>query len=131
MNSQVSVSHRGQRPHREQDPRVRRSFLKMLGAATLLVATGLGLVALKVHDVQLAYRLDAARAERARVERLIRELEIQVATLRAPTRLESRAREMGLVVPGRDQVRLAREYAPTGTGTASAARVAQREAVVR
>jgi hypothetical protein len=125
------VSHRGQRPHREQDPRVRRSFLKMAGAFGVLVAVGLALVGMKVHDVQLGYRLDALRAQHARTERLIRELEIEVATLRAPTRLESRAREMGLVVPGRDQVRLAREFVPTTSGTASAARVARHEALVR
>lgn len=110
---------------------MRRSFLKMAGAFAVLVAVGLVLVGMKVHDVQLAYRLDGVRAQHARSERLIRELEIEVASLRAPIRLESRAREMGLVVPGRDQVRLAREYLPTTSGTASAARVAQREAVVR
>ena len=110
---------------------MRKSFLQYLGIAAVLVAVGLGLVALRVHDVQLAYRLDAIRADRARTERLIRELEIQVATLRAPNRLESRARELGLSVPGRDQVRLAREFVPTTSGMASAARMARNEAGVR
>ncbi|MBI1733748.1 MAG: hypothetical protein HYR51_01100 [Candidatus Rokubacteria bacterium] len=128
--SRTETSPRHQRPHREQDPRVRRSFLTALAGAALLVAVGLGLVALRVHDVQLAYRLDALRAEQARTTKLIRELEIEIATLRAPGRLESRAREIGLTAPGRNQVRLAREYVPAATGTA-AARVAGNEAMVR
>ena len=119
-----------QRLHREQDPRVRRSLAVALACAGLLVLAGLGLVALRIEHVQLAYRLDALRTERARSERLIRQLEVQVDTLRAPGRLEARARDLGLTTPARDQVRLAREYVPTGTGTA-AARVAGTEALVR
>lgn len=124
------TSPRQQRPHREQDPRVRRSFVTALAAAAAVVALGLGLVALRVHDVQLAYRLDALRGEQARAIKVIRELEIEIATLRAPSRLESRARQLGMTPPAPDQVRLAREYVPTATGTA-AARAASHEAVVR
>jgi cell division protein FtsL len=129
--STIHPSPRHQRPHREQDPRVRRSFLTALACAALLVVVGLGLVALRVHEVQIAYRLDAVRAERARTERLVRQLEIEVATLSAPSRLESRARELGMTMPVRNQVRLAREYVPTATGTAASARVARDEAIVR
>jgi cell division protein FtsL len=130
MSTQATSRH--QRPHREQDPRVRRSFLAALCGATLLVAAGLGLVALRVHEVHLAYRLDAVRAERARTERLIGQLEIEVATLRAPSRLESRARDLGMTAPARDQVRLAREFVPTAAGTGTtAARVSGNQAVVR
>ncbi len=109
---------------------MRRSFLTALAGVALLVAVGLGLAALRVHEVQLAYRLDAVRVARARTERLVRQLEIEVATLSAPARLESRARELGMIIPVRNQVRLAREYVPTATGTA-AARVARDEALVR
>ena len=119
-----------QRLHREQDPRVRRSLAAALACAVLLVIAGLGIVALRIEQVQLAYRVDALRAERARTDRLVRQLEVQVDTLRAPGRLEARAREIGLTTPARDQVRLAREYVPTGTGTA-AAQVAGTEAIVR
>lgn len=96
----------------------------------MLVAVGLGLVALRVQDVQLAYRLDAMRAERTRMEGLVRQLDIELATLRAPARLELRARELGMTAPTRDQVRLAREYVPTATGTAAAS-VAGSGALVR
>src|SRR5207253_1529360 len=98
------------------------------------------LTALRVGQVQLAYRLDAARSERARAERLLRQLDVEVATLRAPVRLEARARQLGLGSPSREQVRLAREFVPgvsgaaaarDGGGTVAAARVARSEAVVR
>ena len=101
-----------------------------LAGAALVAAVGLGLVALRVHDVQLAYRIDALRAEHARTTKLIRELEIEIATLGAPGRLESRARQLGMTPPALDQVRLAREYVPTATGRA-AAQVVGNEAMVR
>jgi len=122
---------RRQRLHREPDPRVRRSLVQAAIAAVVLVAVGLGLVALRVHDVRLAYRVDALRAERARTERLLNQLEIEIATLSAPGRLASRARDLGLTAPARDQVQLAREYVTTGSGSAAAARVARTEAPVR
>ena len=109
---------------------MRRSLAAALACAAVFVLSGLGIVALRIEHVQLAYRVDALRAERGRTERLLRQLEVEVDTLRAPGRLESRARQLGLTTPARDQVRLAREYVSTGTGTA-AARVAGTEAIVR
>lgn len=109
---------------------MRRSLLVAVLGAVTLVVVGLGLVALRVHDRQLAYRLDALHAERAQAERVMRELSIEIATLSAPGRLESQARQLGMTVPGKDQVRLAREYVPAAAGTA-AARVAGTEAHVR
>jgi cell division protein FtsL len=122
--------HQGQRLYREQDPRVRRSLVVALLSSALLVAAGLGVAALRVHQIQLAYRLDSLRADRARTERLVRQLEVEIATLRSPSRLESRARQLGMTAPTREQVRLAREYVPSGRGTA-AAQVAGTEAFVR
>jgi cell division protein FtsL len=121
---------RRQRPEREPDLHARRSLIGVLLAATLVVAIGLGIVALRVQQVRLAYRLDGLRNERARAERLIQQLDIEVATLRAPARLESRARDLGLASPARDQVRLAREYVPGASGTAAAGLVGA-EALVR
>ncbi|HXG15595.1 MAG TPA: cell division protein FtsL [Calidithermus sp.] len=108
-----------QRPHREPDPRARRTVARALVAGFALVLAGLIVVGLRVHQVQLGYRLDRLAAERARLEQRLRELEMEVATLRSPARIESRARQLGLVPPGRDQVRLAREYVPGGTGFAA------------
>jgi hypothetical protein len=42
--------------------------------------------------------------------------------LRSPARIEQRARQLGLAPPDRQQVRLAREYVPDGTGLAAAHR---------
>jgi cell division protein FtsL len=111
-----------QRLHREQDPRVRRSLIAALLVSAALVCGALGVVGLRVQQVHLAYQLDRLQRERADVEAAIRQLEVEVATLRAPARLEQRARQLGLAAPERQQVRLAREYVPAGTGLAAAHR---------
>ena len=111
-----------QRLHREPDPRVRRSFAAALALSAVVVVVALLLVGLRVQQVHLAYRLDALRAERTRTETLIRQLEIEVATLRSPVRVDQRARQLGLTAPAPDQVRLAREYVTGTTGLAAAQR---------
>ena len=109
-----------QQLHREKDPRVRRSVTLALAGALLLVACALAVVGLRVQSVRLGYRVDALRAERAEIVAVIRELEVEQATLRSPGRVQSRARELGLTAPLRDQVRLAREFVAGGSGTAAA-----------
>ena len=109
-----------QRLHREPDPRVRRSFAAALAISAVLVVGALLVVGLRLQQVTLAYQLDALRAERARTETLIRQLEIEVATLRSPVRVDQRARQLGLSVPARGQVHLAREYVTGTTGLAAA-----------
>jgi cell division protein FtsL len=111
-----------QRLHHESDPRVRRSLIGALLVSAALVLGALGVVGLRVQQVHLAYELDRLHRERADVETAIRQLEVEVATLRAPARIEQRARQLGLTVPDRQQVRLAREYVPAGTGLAAAHR---------
>ena len=108
-----------QRLHREPDPRVRRSLVVAFATSALLVAGALTVVGVRVEQVHLAYRLDAVRSERGRAEDRIRQLEIEVATLRSPSRIEARARALGLVAAGRDQIRLAKEYVAGGTGLAA------------
>jgi cell division protein FtsL len=85
----------------------------------MLILSGLALVGLRVQQVHLGYRLDGLRAERSRLDALVRQLEVEVATLRSPGRLEGRARQLGLVSPTREQVRLAREYVSAATGLAA------------
>jgi cell division protein FtsL len=111
-----------QRLHHEADPRVRRSLVGALLMSATLVVGALGVVGLRVQQVHLAYQLDRVHRQRAEVETAIRQLEVEVATLRAPARVEQRARQLGLTVPDRQQVRLAREYVPAGTGLAAAHR---------
>lgn len=113
---------REQRLHREPDPRVRRSLVAALCCSALLVGGALAVVGLRVQQVHLAYRLDTLRVERARSEALLRQLEIEVATLRSPGRVESGARQLGMTPPSREQVRLAREYVTGSAGLAATQR---------
>jgi cell division protein FtsL len=108
-----------QRLHREPDRRVRRSLIVALATAGLLAAGALTVVGVRIEQVHLGYRLDALRTERGRAQERIRQLEIEIATLRSPSRIEARARQMGLVMPAPDQVRLAKEYVAGGTGLAA------------
>ena len=108
-----------QRLHREPDPRVRRSLVMGLATSALLVAGALTVVGIRVEQIHIAYRLDAIKTDRGRAEDRIRQLEIEVATLSSPSRIEARARQFGLVAAGRDQIRLAKEYVAGGTGLAA------------
>ena len=120
-----------QRLHRDPDPRLRRSLgLALLSAAALVLGL-LAVVGLRVQQVHLAYQLDALRGERARVEVLVRQLEIEVATLRSPSRVEMRARQLGLTAPTPEQVRLAREYVPGGPSGVASARLVRSGSVIR
>lgn len=121
---------REQRLHRETDPRVGRSLRFTAACAMCLVIVALLVVAVRVQHVRLAYQLDTLRAERTRVESLIQQLEVQLATLRSPRRLESQARQLGLIVPAPQQVVNVREFV-AGAGAAAAARSARIEAQVR
>ena len=120
-----------QRLHHEPDRRVRRSLVVALATAALLAAGALTVAGVRIEQVHLAYRLDALRSARGRAQERIRQLEIEVATLRSPSRIEARARQIGLVVAARDQIRLAREYVAGGTGLAAAVRRAASLPVTR
>jgi cell division protein FtsL len=111
-----------QRLHREPDRRVRRSLVVVLATSALLAAAALTVVGVRIEQVHLAYQLDSLRNERVRAQDRIRQLEIEVATLRSPSRIEAKARQLGLVVAARDQIRLAKEYVAGGTGLAAAGR---------
>jgi cell division protein FtsL len=88
--------------------------------AGLAVTLVLGVVALRVQQVRLSYRLDALRSSRAEIEETNRRLRVEMATLRSLSRIEGKARtELGMVAPARDQVRLAREFVQAGGGTAA------------
>jgi hypothetical protein len=102
----------------------------LLCCSIVVGGLALGAVALRIEQVHLAYRLDALRAERVRSEGVIRQLEVELATMRSPGRLEQRARQLGMTAPTLAQVRLAREFVPGGSGVA-AARQAPVEARIR
>lgn len=120
-----------QRLHRDPDPRLRRSLAVALLCSAVLVVGLLAVVGLRVQQVHLAYQLDALRSERVRTEVLLRQLEIEVATLRSPGRVETRARQLGMTVPGREQVRVAREFVPGGGSGLASVRLVTSESVIR
>lgn len=95
---------------------------RALAAGTVLMVGGLAVVGLRVQQVHLAYQLDALRASRARLETLIRQLDVEVATLKSPARIETRARQIGLATPEPQQVRMAREFVTGRAGVAAAGR---------
>ncbi len=119
-----------QQLHRERDPHVSRSVTLALTGALLLVVCALAVVGFRVQSIHLGYRMDALRADHTELTALVRQLEVELATLRSPGRVESRARQLGLTAPARQQVRLAREYVAGGSGVA-AAHQARIEAAVR
>ena len=120
-----------QRLHREQDPRVRRSLAAALLCSAVLVFGLLVVVGLRVQHVHLAYQLDALRNERTRTDVLLRQLEIEVATLRSPGRVEGRARALGMTPPSPEQVRQAREFVPGARTGGLAAVPAAKGTVIR
>jgi cell division protein FtsL len=99
---------------------VRRSLVAAFAVSALLVMGALGVVGLRVQQVHLAYQVERLHRERAELHTMLRQLEVEVATLKSPGRIEQRARQLGLVSPERAQIRLAREYAAAGTGLAAA-----------
>jgi cell division protein FtsL len=113
---------KNQRLHRERDPRVQRSLTAAALLSMLLVGGALAVVGLRVQQVHLAYQLDALRAERERAQTLTRQLEVEVATLRSPGRVEAGARQLGMIAPARGQVVLAREFVAGSVGVAAVQR---------
>jgi cell division protein FtsL len=101
---------------------VRRTLTLALVGALVLVVSGLTVVGVRVQQVHLGYRLDALQVERGRLQALLRQFEVEVATLRSPGRVAARARQLGLNPPKPQQVRLAREFEAGNTGLAAAER---------
>ena len=118
--------HRARQPeavrrHRVSDRRRPRSMATAMVGAGVAVLLVLGVVGLRVQQVRLSYRLDVLRQGRAELEETNRRLRVEMATLKSLSRIEGKARtELGMVAPGRDQVRLAREFVPGGGGGAAA-----------
>ena len=113
---------------RERDLGLLRAMGATLLISACLVGGVLGIVGLKVNQVKFSYRLEQLRQTRGQLEEVNRQLGVELATLRALARIESKARgELGMLSPSRNQVRMAREYVPgrapvavgTGRGAAS------------
>jgi cell division protein FtsL len=84
-------------------PGERRLVRTLALGAALVVAITLVLVWVRLQTVHTGYRLSAARHLAHRLEQEQRELELEIATLTSPRRLEALARErlgMGPPAPG-------------------------------
>ncbi|HZS34261.1 MAG TPA: cell division protein FtsL [Methylomirabilota bacterium] len=110
---------------RERDRRRLRAMARMLCLGCIVVAGVLGYVWLQVQRVRVSYELDGLRTARTRLGEQNRKLQLELASLRAFARVDSAARRLGLVPPGPDQVRLAREYVtPEGESRTAALQAA-------
>lgn len=104
---------------RERDRRQLRVMGVTLLLSAALVGIVLGIVGLRESRVRLSYRLDRLRTSQAELEEANRQLRVELATLKALSRIEAKARiELGMVPPSGDQVRQAREYVAGVPGTA-------------
>jgi cell division protein FtsL len=82
---------------------------RVLGLGLLLIALCLAHVWLRLQVDRLGYDLSAARRMQLRLEHERRELEVELATLRDPGRIEDVARRrLGMVDPAKGQVVIVR-----------------------
>lgn len=103
--------------HRERDRRRLLTMIRTLASAALLVVLVLSVVGLRMHQVRLSYRLDGLRSAKTQMEESRSRLRVELDTLKSLARVEGKARtELGMGPPAGNQVRLAREYVPTGDG---------------
>lgn len=95
---------------RERDRRRLRAMVGILLLGGVLVGGVLGYVWLQVQRVRVTYELEDLRALRVELDEFNRNLQLELATLRASARIDRQARRLGLTLPDRDQVRLVREF---------------------
>ena len=108
--------------HRERDRGRLVAMARTLVGAVILVGLVLGMVELRIQQVRLSYRLDGLRTMRTELDESRSRLRVELASLKSLARIESKARtELGMVPPSKDQVQLAREFVPGGSGLTMAA----------
>ena len=94
-----------ERVPRHEHKRNRRHFVCVAGLALVLIGVVLVHVWLRLQVVKTGYVLATATKLQARLEQENRELQIELATLTSPDRLESLARRrLGLVPPEKGPV---------------------------
>jgi len=79
-------------------------LLRALFIFAALVAVGMGVVALRTETRQAGYLMSCAWKEQQDLKRMCLELDLELAQLRSPQRLETESRrlELGLCPPGQD-----------------------------
>ncbi len=85
---------------REIDAQQKRDFLRTIGVALMIVATGLFAAWQHYNVVQKRYEIQRIEQTRAAEEALNRKLRLEVETLRSPQRIERMAlRDLHMVAP--------------------------------
>jgi cell division protein FtsL len=85
---------------REIDAQQKRDFLRNIGVATVIVATGLFAAWQHYNIVQKRYEIQRIEQARAAEEAINRKLRLEVETLRAPQQIEKIAlRDLRMVAP--------------------------------
>ncbi|NLM45907.1 MAG: hypothetical protein GX200_03800 [Firmicutes bacterium] len=88
-------------------PRTRLTVAWKLKMLSFVLACALASVALLSHYltvVDLSRQVELAAAELAALQEENKHLELEIASLRAPERIETMAYELGMQYPGRDQM---------------------------
>ncbi len=105
---------------RPASPAQMRDLWHRLAAGVVLAACLLVYAWQHFECIQIRYRIEQLDVQRAQAAELNQQLQLEVATLRSPGRVETIARnELGLTVPVPSQV------APTAEGAAANAVVAE------
>jgi len=89
---------------REQDPKAHGACLSAIGAAAAIVTLLTVALGPSVANTVAGYKLESLRAEERRLIDERRTLDLEVARLLSPDRLEKLAQEHHLVTPKSDQV---------------------------
>ena len=88
---------------RQADPRARGACWSVIGAAFLVLAMLIGVLAPSAASTLAGYKLEALRAEERRLLDQRRVLELREAELVSPGRLEALAKGQNLVIPAAGQ----------------------------
>jgi len=72
------------------------SILRVLFIFSALVVVGMGVVALRTDTRQAGYMISRTRADQQDLKRACLELELELARLRSPTRLETESERLHL-----------------------------------
>lgn len=89
---------------RQADPGARGECMSAMGAAVLVLALGVSIIAPKAAWMMEGYKLESAKVERQSLLNQKRQLEVQEASLLSSERLGELAAANNLTSPGVDQV---------------------------
>ncbi|HHX74105.1 MAG TPA: hypothetical protein GX699_04300 [Firmicutes bacterium] len=95
------------RPRKAVRPQPRLTVAWKVKMLSFVLACALVSIALLSHFltvIDLSRQVESAAAELAALQEESKHLELEIAALRAPERVEAKAYELGMQYPGRDQM---------------------------